>query len=249
MIVQLGDGIAGLHGLPHEASLVLSDLPSGETRAAFDVAPDLGQFWPAAWGALGPNGVVVLLASSLVFAARVVASQPRAYRYDLVWHKSVAVGFLNARHRPLRAHEFVLVFGRRVGTYHPQRTEGHRPISTNGGRGALGSENYGTGQAVDASGRPRGVARAGATDRFPRSVLAFGSLGSRDRRRVHPQQKPEDLLRWLVRSYSSPGDLVVDPFAGSGSTGHAALAEGRRFLGWDLDPRWGTRASESGCAP
>jgi site-specific DNA-methyltransferase (adenine-specific) len=239
-LVELGDGLAGLRSLPAASvALVLSDLPSGETRAEHDRPPDFAVLWPAIWHALRPDGVAVLMASNLRFAARLLESQPRRFRYDLVWNKSIAVGFLNARHRPLKAHEHVLVFSRAVGTYHPQRTNGHGPIHTNGGRGALGSANYGIGQAVDAEGRPLGVSRAGATDRYPRSVLAFGSLGIRDRRRRHPQQKPVDLLRWCVRTYSDAGDLVADPYAGSGSTGEAARAEGRGFRGWDVNPRYG----------
>jgi hypothetical protein len=240
-LVELGDGLAGLRSLiPGSVGLVLSDLPSGETRAPFDRAPSLPEFWPAVWHALRGDGVAVLMASHIRFAASLIASQPDAFRCDLIWSKSIAVGFLNARHRPLKAHEFLLVFARKQGTYHPQMTQGHRPVSTNGGRGALGSTNYGTGQAVDAEGHPRGVARAGATDRYPRSVLTFGSVGIRDNRRCHPQQKPVDLLQWCVRSYSNPGDLVVDPYAGSGSTGMAAALEGRRFRGWDSDSRFGS---------
>jgi hypothetical protein len=240
VLVVLGDGIDGLQSLgAGSVGLVLSDLPSGETRADFDRPPDFARLWPAVWRALRPGGVAVLMASSLRFAAAVLGSQRARFRYDLVWEKSLAVGFLNARHRPLRAHEFLLVFSSGAGTYHPQRTDGHRPISTNGIRGALGSQNYGTGQAVGADGTPLGVARSGATDRYPRSVLAFGSVGIRDRRRTHPQQKPEDLLRWCVRTYSDPGDLVVDPYAGSGSAGRAAEAEGRRFVGWDVSPQFG----------
>lgn len=245
--VWLGDGVAGLESVqPGIVGLVLSDLPSGETRADYDRPPDFARFWPAVWRALRPNGVAVVMASSLRFAADVLASQPRAFRYDVVWNKSIAVGFLNARHRPLRAHEFVLVFSRTAGTYHPQRTHGHAPISTNGeSRAAYGSDNYGIRRTAVAPDRPRpqGGARTGATDRYPRSVLSFGSVGIRCRTRTHPQQKPEELLRWCVRTYSDPGDLVVDPYAGSGSAGRAALAEGRRFVGWDVNPRFGAERS------
>lgn len=245
-VVTLGDGLDGLRSLDRgSAALVLSDLPSGQTRAATDRAPPLPEFWDAVWHALRDDGTAVLMASCFTFAAALVASQPGVFRYDLIWSKSIPVGFLNAKNRPLRAHEFLLVFSRSTATYNPQMTSGHPPISTNGARGALGSANYGTGQAVDAEGRPRGVARAGATDRFPRSVLTFGSLGTRDARRRHHQQKPVDLMRWCVRSYSNRGDLIVDPYAGSGSTGEASEAEGRRFLGWDTDPRFGSNLRET----
>jgi DNA methylase len=235
--VEWGDGLAGLCALrAGSVDLVLSDLPSGETRAEFDRPPRFAAMWAAFWHALRPDGAAVLMASNLRFAAALLGSQERHFRYDLVWKKSLAVGFLNARHRPLRSHEFVLVFSRAAGTYNPQRTTGHEAIHANGARKGHGSVNY---NRESAGGRSRGMARAGATDRYPRSVLEFGSVGTSDRSRVHPQQKPEDLLRWCVRTYSRPGELVVDPYAGSGSTGRAAAAEGRRFLGWDTDPRFG----------
>lgn len=229
--IELGDGLAGLRSLtPNSVALVLSDLPSGETCAPFDQSPPLADFWTAVWQALRPDGLAVLMASRIQFAASLIESQPRAFRYDLIWHKSIAGGFLNAKRRPLRAHEFVLVFSRKLGVYNPQMRTGLSPVHANGGRASMG-ENYGA-----ASG---GRSRAGATDRHPWSVLQFASVGTTDSRRVHHQQKPEDLMRWLVRTYSRPADLVVDPYAGSGSTGLACAAEGRRFRGWDIDPRFG----------
>lgn len=224
------DAIEGLLALRQgETGLILSDLPSGETRAPFDRKPDLEKLWPACWHALRPSGRVVLFASSLRFAAEIMESQADAFRHDLVWSKSVATGFLNAKKQPLRAHEFILVFSRSGGIYNPQMIEGATPIHA--ARRRAHGENYG---AMTASTR----SRAGATDRYPTSVLEFGSVGTSSKERVHPQQKPVALLRWLIRSYSSPGDLVVDPFAGSGSTGHAAFAEGRLFVGFDSDPRF-----------
>lgn len=233
MNVELGDGIAGLSSLrAGSANLVLSDLPSGETRAPFDRVPDLALLWPAVWHALPRAGVAVFMASSLRFAARLIASQPEAFRYDLVWSKSVATGFLNAKKRPLRAHEFVLIFSREVGAYTPQMMTGATPIHA--ARRRSHGENY-NGMTASAD------SRAGATDRYPTSVLEFGSVGTSDSNRRHPQQKPEALLRWLIRTYSHRGALVVDPCAGSGSTGEAAIAESRTFRGWDSDPRFGTQ--------
>jgi site-specific DNA-methyltransferase (adenine-specific) len=255
---HLGDGLRGLASLKAgSVGLVLSDLPSGETNAKFDrkiAGPDLPVFWSRVWRALKRGGNVVLFASSLPFAAEVIASQREHYRYDLVWSKSIKTGFLNAKHRPLRSHEFVLVFHRGRGTYNVQMQDSTVPVSSNGVKGSKGSENYGTkrlrpiqvntrsgklSENYDVASFAKGKSRVGATDRFPSSVLHFNSIGVRHPDRRHPQQKPEDLLRYLVRTYSNEHELVVDPFAGSGSTGVAAIAESRRFAGWDSDPRFG----------
>lgn len=236
MKIQLGDGINSLLSLkPGSASLVLSDLPSGETKAPFDKKADLTWLWPAVWAALKPNGVACLMASSLGFACEIRSYQLKNFRYDLVWRKSLATGHLNAQHRPLRIHEFVLVFWRagqspkNKTTYQPQMLETGRAIhaATRTSHG----QNYGPHTKITKS-------RAGATDRYPVSVLDFASVGTSSSTRVHPQQKPVDLMKWLIATYTRPGELVVDPYAGSGATGIAAEELGRKFTGWDTSPRF-----------
>ena len=232
-IVRLGCGITGMRALPKgSVDFVLSDLPSGETRARFDVKPDLASMWDAIWHA-GKDGVVVaLMASSLRFAAELIASS-KWFRYDLIWSKSVATGYLNSKHRPLRSHEFILVFSRVVGLYQPQMLEGATPIHA--ARRKSHGENY--------NGMTRSTeSRAGKTDRYPTSILEFASVGTSSKKRRHPQQKPEPLLQWLIRTYSMPNELVADLFAGSGSTGRAAHTENRRFIGWDNNPRFGGKS-------
>jgi site-specific DNA-methyltransferase (adenine-specific) len=231
MSVRLGDGVKALERMRGQdlVHLLLTDLPSGQTQAKFDKAVDLIPFFAAARHALHPKGVCVVFASHFVFARQVLEDSSLPFLYDLVWHKSVATGFLNAKKRPLRSHEHILVFGRPGSTYNVQMQEGATPIHA--ARRRAHGENYGAQTQVTNS-------RAGATDRFPTSVLSFASVGTSSKERVHPQQKPVPLLRWLVRAYSNPGDLVVDPFAGSGSTLKAALLEGRRAKGWDISPRF-----------
>jgi len=230
-MIELGDGIEGLKALQKgTADLILSDLPSGATRHDFDNPPDLAKFWPAVWSALKPSGVVCLFASNIGFASKVITSEQKYFRYDLIWHKSVATGFLNARSRPLRAHEYILLFWRKNGAYNPQMTTGATGIHE--ARRKSHGANYDPQTQSTES-------RKGATDRHPVSVLEFGSMGTSSKGRTHPQQKPEGLLRYLIASYSYPGDLVVDPYAGSGSSGAAADSEQRRFRGWDINPRFG----------
>jgi hypothetical protein len=229
--VELGDGIEAMGKLEGCVHLLCSDLPSGQTRAAFDKKPDLAAFWSSAWRALVPDGVAVLFASHLEFASELVSSARSTFRYDLVWHKSLATGFLNARRRPLRAHEHLLVFSRSADhPYCTQMVPRTSPVHGNAGRRASG-ENYGPSRG--------GKSRAGAMTGFPTSVLSFASVGTTSKERRHPQQKPRPLLVRIILTYSRPGALVIDPFAGSGVCGEAAEETGRRFLGWDTDPRWG----------
>ena len=225
-LIHTGCGLAGLRSLDAgSVDLVFCDLPSGETQAHFDNPIDLAEFWAAAWPALKPSGAVVLMASSLRFAADVIASEPKAYRYDVVWEKGAASGHLNAHRQPMRAHEFVLVFYRSAATYNAQMTTGHAEY----GRVVAGPQSANYGQQTAA------VVTVGSSERQPRSVLKTQHTGGTERR--HPQQKPQALLQWVVRTYTNPGDLVVEPCAGSGSMGVAATGDGRRYIGWDFEPK------------
>jgi len=234
----LGDGIEGMRSLlPGSVDLVLTDLPSGRTRAPCDTPVDLAALFLAAYLAVRESGAVVVVADSFDFAQQVRAAGGSLFRYDIIWSKTRATGFLNASKQPLRSHEFVLVFAAPGHWYEPQMSEGHTPIHANTGQGGHG-DNYGKQGRVT-------KARAGATDRFPVSVLHTTVVGTTDPTRTHPQQKPPALLEWLVRSYCPPDGLVCDPCAGSGSTLRAAEACGRRGIGWDVSGVYGVRTAPS----
>lgn len=228
-LIHTGCGLAGLRSLKAgSVDLVFCDLPSGETRAHFDNPIDLAELWPAAWACLKPNGAVVLMASSLRYAAAVIASEPKWYRYDVVWEKGNATGFLNAKRQPLRAHEFVLIFYRATGTYNPQKTKGMPKVRVT--KSVADGANYGK--------FTKPPTPYESDQRFPRSVLKTkqtAKSGSTERR--HPQQKPIPLLEWVVKTYTNEGELIADPCAGSGSMGVAAIGLRREFIGWDFEPR------------
>ncbi len=234
--VHLGCGIDGLWSLPERSvALVLSDLPSGETRAAFDEKADLQRLKPAIDHALKPNGVAILMASSFDFAVEVRQVMGKAL--DIVWEKSMGTGHLNTSYRPLKTHEFIMVFVRAGHVYHPQMTDGASPIHA--ARRTSHGENYGPHSRITES-------RAGATNRFPTTVLHFASVGTTAPERVHPQQKPVPLMLNLIETYTDPGELVCDPYAGSGSTGVAATKAGRRFIGYDTSPRFAPSVVSTG---
>jgi hypothetical protein len=191
------------------------------TQAPFDVAPDLPVLLAELRRVVAPEGVIVLMASHFRFATAVAAAAGPLFRYEMIWSKSRATGFLNAKIRPLVAHEYVLVCARPRHQYTPQKTTGALVTRVRGASGA----NYGKSKSGLYS----------STERYPTTVLGFRCVNNNGRIKVHPQQKPVSLCRWLVRSYSRPGDLVVDPYAGGAAVGVAALLEGRRFTGFDTD--------------
>lgn len=217
-----GDGIAGLWALPAgSVALVLTDPPWGATKAAWDRALDWWAWWAAIDHALAADGVLVVSAS--IRLAMVIGPMARRpFAYDLVWRKNRATGHLNAKRAPMRAHETLLVFG--APRYTPQYTAGHRPMNaaTRRSRSTL----YGAERTTSSN--------AGTTRRYATSVLDFPVLANVGRRRLHPTEKPVDLMRWIVRAYTKPGDVVADPTCGSGAAVRAAVDEGRVGIGWDL---------------
>lgn len=215
-----GDGLELLRGLPDgSASAVITDPPYGLLDCEWDQAPDWRDLFREAHRVVGPRGTVVVFCTLRVGLAMIQANRSR-FRYDLVWAKNRPIGFLNARKMPLRDHELILVFGERAGTYNPQMTTGERYVARRKpGRVWAGYSPTRSCQE-----------RMEYKDRHPRSVLRFAL----DRPCGHPTAKPVDLLRWLVRTYTNPGELVVDPFMGAGSCALACQSEGREFVGSDL---------------
>lgn len=226
--VILGDCIEYMKTLP-DASVdcCLTDPPYGTTSLAFDQTPI---DWPAWWAEVHrvtkEAGVIVCFAADL-FTVDLIQSNRKFYRYRLVWEKTMPTGFLDANRRPLRAHEDVLVFMRRMegSTYNPQKVAGEAYTVNRTGQAA--PEHY------------RAIPRTSPvyTDRHPQSIIRFKNGTGRGQEN-HPTQKPLDLMEWLVRTYTNPGDTVLDPFTGSGSTGCACVTLGREFIGAELDPTY-----------
>lgn len=202
----------------NSVDLVLADPPYGVTRNEWDCEIDLQRLWPQLLRVAKPNAAIVLCAAP-PFDKKLAVSNLRHYRYDWVWEKGNATGHLNAKRQPLRAHEYLLVFYREPPIYNPQKTTGHKPVNSFYTRHS--GSNYGA-ASVDTRG-------GGSTERYPRSVLRFSSDKQKDNR--HSTQKPIALMRYMVRTYSNPCDTILDFCAGSGTTGRACEAEGRRFIG------------------
>lgn len=209
--------------------LVLADPPYVNSTHAWDQATDWELWWRTVRPVLAPGARVVLFSQGLL-TARIMLSNPRQYKYSWVWEKTSATGAMNAAHQPLRAHEDILVFGGPGGhKYRPQMVPGavRRPCGY-----ATTHRFYHGGKHVpeDPEGRRTVVADA----RYPRSVLRFPRVSPMVA--LLPNQKPVPLLRYLIRTYTDPGDLVLDCWAGSGSTLVAAQMEDRPSIGIEQDP-------------
>lgn len=202
--------------------MILSDLPYGTTRNKWDSILPLTELWIEYERIIKDNGAIVLF-SQMPFAAKLVSSNLKLFRYEWIFEKSIATGFLNVKKMPLKAHENILVFYKKLPVYNPQ-TEKGKPYKVT--RGPKGSSNYGKVPPVYTETISKG-------ERQPRSVIKF-----RSDRGYHPTQKPVALLEYLIKTYTNEGEVVLDNCIGSGSTAIAALNTGRKYIGYELDPEY-----------
>jgi len=231
MIIQEGvvtcmDCLEGLKGVRSgSVSMVFADLPYGRTQNTWDKLVPMDRLWPEL-NRVCRSEAAMVFTSMQPFTSLLVSSNIEAFRYETIWRKNKVRGFLNSQRQPLRVHENVLVFYRRQPRYVPQMSEGHRPVNSYTKHTGDGS-NYGKTRAE--------ISGGGSTSRYPTSILDIPVVNNDDPIRVHSTQKPEELVKWFVLTYTRPGDLILDPVVGSGTTLVVAKRLGRRFIGFETD--------------
>jgi len=207
--------------------LMLQDPPYGVTQNEWDKEPNLAEMW-AEWERVSkPNGAWIFTATQ-PFASSLITSRAGFFKYDIIWEKSRPTGFLNANRMPLRSHEHILIFYRELPVYNPQMTKG-KPNHVKHGtlRKSKTNNNYG---AVNP------YAQTSTENKHPKSIIFFDQQDPNDI--VHPTQKPVDLFRWVIKTYTNPGDVVFDGYSGSGTTAAACIKEKRYFIGSELNKKY-----------
>ena len=203
--------------------MILTDLPYGITAADFDVRIPFEPMW-AQFKRVTKRNAAIVLFSQMPFGAELIMSNRKMFRYEWIWEKSLGVGFLNAKKMPLRCHENILVFYQHLPTYNPQFTKGKPYVKENYTK----TTNY---NQLD------GITKINNGNRCPRDVVKYTqpqvSMNS-----FSPQQKPIDLLEYLIKTYTNDGETVLDATMGSGSTGVAAVNLGRQFIGFELQTKF-----------
>lgn len=208
--------------------LVLCDPPYGTTACRWDSVIPLDPMWQAVDRLSKPRTPAVFTAAQ-PFTTALIASNLAEFKYCWYWDKVLPRGHLNSKKQPLRRIEDIAVFYAAQPTYIPQKTKGHsRKIArTRYTKKADGSQVYGAEQRDTFY---------DSDERYPDGLLAVSNAAQTGK--VHPTQKPVELMAYLIRTYTNPGDVVLDFTMGSGTTGVAAMQEGRQFIGIERDPEY-----------
>lgn len=231
-----GDCLDVMAGLPAgSVDMICCDLPYGTTACSWDAVIPFEPLWAAYRRLIRGNGAVVLTASQ-PFTTALIASNIQKFRHAWVWHKVFAGNIMQAKRQPLKTVEDVLVFsfGDKGPLYHPQMEKRDRPIRAGGlnSRGAIPNMSGAEAQAA--------VKAKIYDEKYPTSILTFNV---REGRGLHPTQKPVALMEYLIRTYTNPGDVVLDNCMGSGTTLVASINTGRRAIGIERDPDYFAIAS------
>ena len=224
-MLHLGDCLDVMQDIPDgSVDAVICDPPFGTTACKWDSVIPFEPMWAQLKRITKPNGAIVLTAAQ-PFTSALVMSNVKMFKYEWIWEKTRGSNPYLARCQPLRCHESVLVFSEGAARYYPQKVDGeeYKINKNSGGR-----------VSKDTKTNNKEFVGAINSGRFPRSVQTLKNASSE--MGLHPTQKPVALMEYLIRTYTNPGETVLDFTMGSGTTGCAAANTGRRFIGIEREP-------------
>jgi len=198
--------------------MILCDLPYGTTQNKWDSLIPLDKLWEEYKRVIKSNGAIVLTSQG-IFTSKLILSNEKLFKYKIIWIKSKPTNFLNSKKQPLRKYEEICVFYKKQPVYNPQMTNG-LPYNKGTRKDQL-TGSYGDFKSVEVKSKGQ---------RYPIDIVYFKTAES-EGKVWHPTQKPVELGRYLVKTYTKPGEIILDNAFGSGSFLIAAILEGRNFIG------------------
>ena len=230
-----GDCLVEMKSIPDKSiDMILCDLPYGTTACKWDVVIPFDKLWEQYRRIIKDNGAIVLFGSE-PFSSHLRLSNLSWYKYDYVWLKTKATGFQNAKIQPMRKHEIISIFYSKQCQFNQQNLiKLDKPIKS--------------GRERKRNDEQHRLGVAGKTDYYTQftgwqtSVLSFPNPSGAGH--LHPTQKPVELIRWLIRTYTNEGDLVLDNCMGSGTTAVACIKEKRHFIGYEITKEYFDIAQE-----
>ena len=227
--LKQGDCLELMKDIPDGSiDLILCDLPYGTTKNKWDSIIPFEPLWEQYERIIKDKGAIVLFSQS-PFDKALAMSNVKLFKYEWIWEKSNATGHLNAKRCPMKSHENILIFYKKLPIYNPQGLIKKEAPTIRKGKNGNGS-NYGKSD--------KDALRE--FENYPRDIVRFASEG----KPVHPTQKPVSLLEYLIKTYTKEGDTVLDNCMGSGSTGVACVNTNRNFIGIELDENYFKIAEE-----
>jgi len=205
--------------------MILCDLPYGMTKNKWDSIIPFEKLWKEYHRIIKENGAIVLFGSQ-PFTSLLVTSNLKYFRYSLVWEKNKFSDFLNAKRKPMKVNEDILIFYKKQPTYNPQYWFSTPYTRWNTQQAVDKQTNYGS--------HKENIAESKDGKRLPTTILKF----NRVERPEHPTQKPVDLLEWLIKTYSNENETILDNCMGVGSTGTACKNLKRNFIGIEIEKKY-----------
>lgn len=224
------DCLEGMKNLPDNSiDLILCDLPYNMTRISWDCLIPFDKLWEQYNRIIKPNGNIVLFSAGL-FTLNLIQSNIKNFRYKLIWKKNVPTGMASAKYRPMKYYEEICVFGNPKATYNPIMKE-----RVGVGKACYNYDHYcGDNNHLQFDKQKR---RYDPDWVQPSDVLEFNVVPNRNGK-LHPTQKPTELLEYLIKTYSNECDIVLDNCMGSGSTAIAAINTNRHYIGYELNEEY-----------
>lgn len=191
-----GDCLELMKDIPDKSiDLILADLPYGTTRCSWDIVIPFEPLW-AQYKRIIKDRAAIVLFSSQPFTTDLINSNRKMFRYELIWEKQYGSDFLNANRKPLKSHENICIFYKKLPVYNPQKTDG-APYKAS--RNSTRTTVYGKSDSSTYNDCLDGK-------RYPLTVMKFNTANNGSR--VHPSQKPVELLAYLIKTYTNEGGVL-----------------------------------------
>jgi len=234
-------------GPDKSVDMILTDPPYGTTACKWDSVIPLEPMWKELKRLIKDNGAIVMTASQ-PFTSALIVSNIKMFRYEIIWHKNLSGGFVNAKKMIMKYHENILIFSKKQPTYNPQFEEYSESVKK---RFKNNNLKINSKKQIENKSK-NSIAGVIKTEhsidyergKYPQSVQFFKSVHTANSNRLHPTQKPVALMEYLIKTYTNEGETVLDFTMGSGTTGVACKNLNRNFIGIELDKKYFEIAKE-----
>jgi len=237
-----GDCLDVMKRIPDgSVDMILCDLPYGTTACSWDMVIPFEPLWREYWRVCKPRAAVVLTASQ-PFTTALIGSQIQNFKYEWIWRKNAASNFANTNRMPGKAHENISVFYKEQPVYNKQ----YQKSEAKGRKFGMSNGSYGKTKPGGVYGNLQTTGESMILKEFvsPKSVIDSPVVPNAGGKRLHPTQKPVALFEYLIRTYTNPGDVVLDNCAGSGTTAIACENLDRHWICIERDPDYSRLAIE-----